>query len=42
MRQLMRQPLILDGRNLYEPEVMREQGFTYIPIGRTPVRVPTT
>ena len=41
MRQLMRQPMILDGRNLYEPEVMREQGFTYLPIGRTPVRVPT-
>jgi len=41
MRQLMRQPIILDGRNLYEPEVMREHGFAYLPIGRTPVRVPT-
>jgi len=40
MRQLMRQPMILDGRNLYEPEVMREHGFTYLPIGRTPVRQP--
>jgi UDPglucose 6-dehydrogenase len=41
MRSLMRQPVILDGRNLYEPEVMREHGFAYLPIGRTPVRVPT-
>jgi UDPglucose 6-dehydrogenase len=41
MRQLMRQPIILDGRNLYEPEVMREHGFAYLPIGRTPVRVPS-
>ena len=41
MRQLMKQPIILDGRNLYEPEVMREHGFAYLPIGRTPVRVPS-
>ena len=41
MRSLMRQPVILDGRNLYEPDVMREHGFAYLPIGRTPVRVPT-
>jgi len=41
MRQLMRRPMILDGRNLYEPDVMREHGFTYLPIGRTPVRLAT-
>jgi UDPglucose 6-dehydrogenase len=41
MRQLMRRPVIFDGRNLYEPDVMREHGFTYLPIGRTPVRVPS-
>jgi UDPglucose 6-dehydrogenase len=40
MRQLMRRPIILDGRNLYEPDVMREHGFAYLPIGRTPVRQP--
>jgi UDPglucose 6-dehydrogenase len=38
MKQLMRRPLIFDGRNLYEPEVMREHGFTYLPIGRGVVR----
>ncbi len=38
MKQLMRRPLIFDGRNLYDPEVMREHGFTYLPIGRGAVR----
>jgi UDPglucose 6-dehydrogenase len=38
MRELLRRPLIFDGRNLYEPETMREHGFTYVPIGRNPVR----
>ena len=38
MRQLLKQAIIFDGRNLYEPEVMHEHGFRYLPIGRTPVR----
>ena len=38
MKQLMRRPLIFDGRNIYDPAVMREHGFTYFPIGRSPVR----
>jgi UDPglucose 6-dehydrogenase len=38
MKQLMRRPFIFDGRNIYEPEVMREHGFTYVPIGRATVR----
>jgi UDPglucose 6-dehydrogenase len=38
MKKVMKSPIIFDGRNLYEPEVMREHGFTYFPIGRAPVR----
>jgi UDPglucose 6-dehydrogenase len=41
MKQLLRRPLIFDGRNLYEPGVMREHGFTYVPIGRSAVRPAT-
>ena len=37
MKSLMKTPVVFDGRNLYEPEVMRAQGFTYYPIGRTAV-----
>jgi UDPglucose 6-dehydrogenase len=39
MKKLMRRPVIFDGRNVYEPEVMREHGFTYFPIGRAVVRI---
>jgi UDPglucose 6-dehydrogenase len=34
MKQLMRRPLIVDGRNLYQPERMGKLGFTYDSIGR--------
>lgn len=34
MKSLMKQPLILDGRNQYEPQTMREMGFEYHSIGR--------
>lgn len=34
IRELMKQPLIFDGRNLYEPRRMRDAGFEYFPIGR--------
>ncbi|MFQ5899341.1 MAG: UDP-glucose dehydrogenase family protein [Candidatus Methylomirabilia bacterium] len=36
IRSLMRRPLIVDGRNLYEPERMRRLGFEYHSIGRKP------
>lgn len=34
MRRLMRSPVIFDGRNIYSPEQMRVEGFTYYSIGR--------
>ena len=40
MKTLMKAPIIFDGRNLYEPGVMLQEGFTYYPIGRAPVVQP--
>jgi UDPglucose 6-dehydrogenase len=34
MRKLMRAPNIFDGRNLFTPEQMKQNGFTYESIGR--------
>jgi UDPglucose 6-dehydrogenase len=34
MRKLLKSPVIFDGRNLYSPATMKEQGFTYYAIGR--------
>jgi UDPglucose 6-dehydrogenase len=33
MRRLLREPIIFDGRNLYEPRTLKEHGFTYYAIG---------
>lgn len=30
----MRQPVLIDGRNIYDPQKMREMGFIYRGIGR--------
>jgi UDPglucose 6-dehydrogenase len=30
----LRQPLVIDGRNLYKPDRMRLAGFRYVPLGR--------
>jgi UDPglucose 6-dehydrogenase len=38
IRALLRQPLIFDGRNLFNPARMRELGFHYASIGRPVVR----
>jgi len=34
MKSLLKTPLVFDGRNLYEPQAMRDMGFDYLPIGR--------
>jgi UDPglucose 6-dehydrogenase len=34
IKRLLKQPNIIDGRNIYEPEEMRSAGFNYIGIGR--------
>jgi UDPglucose 6-dehydrogenase len=34
IKQLMRKPVMVDGRNIYDPETMRGFGFTYRGIGR--------
>ena len=34
MKKLMKTPLIIDGRNIFDPRQIRELGFTYSSIGR--------
>ncbi len=37
VKRRMTTPNVFDGRNLYDPQQMREEGFTYYSIGRLPV-----
>jgi UDPglucose 6-dehydrogenase len=37
MKTLMNEPLVFDGRNIFERKELRKGGFTYYPIGRPPV-----
>ena len=34
IQSLLKAPVIVDGRNLFDPQRMRERGFTYMSIGR--------
>jgi UDPglucose 6-dehydrogenase len=37
VRELLRYPIMIDGRNLFDPETMREHGFMYLSVGRPDV-----
>ncbi len=37
LKSLMNQTLIIDGRNIYDPELLRKEGFSYISVGRKDV-----
>ena len=34
MKKLLKQPVIFDGRNLYDPDFVKREGFQYFAIGR--------
>ena len=34
LKTMMRQPVIFDGRNIYDPAYLRELGFSYYSVGR--------
>ncbi len=34
LKKTLKRPLIIDGRNIYDPKLLKELGFTYIGIGR--------
>ncbi|MBI0579345.1 UDP-glucose/GDP-mannose dehydrogenase family protein [Neobacillus cucumis] len=41
VKELMKQPLIVDGRNVFDLETMKDLGFTYLSVGRPEVRQKT-
>jgi len=39
MKQLMKQPVVFDGRNIYDLDQMRNHGFVYYSVGRPQINV---
>lgn len=39
IKSLLKQPVIFDGRNIFSPEKMKEDGFIYYSVGREPVNI---
>lgn len=39
LKGVLARPVIVDGRNMLEPEAAREAGFTYLPTGRPPINL---
>jgi UDPglucose 6-dehydrogenase len=37
LRKLLRYPIVIDGRNLLDPAIMRQHGFIYLSVGRDDV-----
>ena len=37
IKKLLRYPMVVDGRNLWDPATMRRHGFTYVSVGRPDV-----
>ena len=37
INQTLRYPIVIDGRNMYDPDVMLQHGFTYLSVGRPAV-----
>ena len=38
IKKTMRHPLIIDGRNIYNPDLMKKLGFKYYSVGRKPIK----
>ncbi|HQV31406.1 MAG TPA: hypothetical protein PKV71_05995 [Calditrichia bacterium] len=34
IRSLLREPVVFDGRNIFQPHKLKELGFTYYGVGR--------